>query len=37
MEERDRLKEDLELMKTERDKKIEEMKKSFDREKELLK
>ena len=37
MEERDRLTKDLDTVKNERDKKIDEMKKQFDREKELLK
>ena len=37
MEERDRLNKDLEILKNERDKKVDEMKKQFEREKELLK
>lgn len=37
MEERDRLTRDLETIKNERDKKVDEMKKQFEREKELLK
>ena len=36
-EERDRLKEELDVIKTDKDKKIEELKRQFEREKELLK
>jgi len=36
-EERDRLKDDIEVLKSERDRKVEEMRKQFDREKEILK